>query len=65
MPDERRLSLDLRHVGRFYDKDMAVDQPGMEMAKPGLPDLRRRKHTVPLPQQEPSAGPDNPPQRPR
>ncbi|MBC5828503.1 MAG: hypothetical protein GIW99_12625 [Candidatus Eremiobacteraeota bacterium] len=51
-------SLDLRHIGRFYDKEMPIEQACMEMAKPGLPDLRRRKHTVPLP----GEGPDDPPQ---
>jgi len=56
------LVLDLRHIGRVYDKEMAVDSPGMEAAKPGAPDLRRRKFTIPLPDRPPSPGPDNPPQ---
>ena len=56
--------LDLRHIGRVFDKEMPIDQPGMEMAKPGLADLRRRKFTVPLPGIEPS-GPIDPPQTPR
>ena len=60
--EELSPNVDPRHVGRFYDKEMAIDQAGMEMAKPGLPDLRRRKYTVPLPDQEPTPGPDNPPQ---
>ncbi|MDQ2816775.1 MAG: hypothetical protein M3T49_01015 [Candidatus Eremiobacteraeota bacterium] len=49
--DENRPKscLDLRHVGRFYDKEMPIEQAGMEMAKPGLPDLRRRKHSIRLP----------------
>jgi len=54
--------LDLRHIGRLFDKDMAVAQPGMEMSKPGAPDMRRRKYTVQMPDRTPSAGPDNPPQ---
>jgi len=58
-------SLDLRHVGRLFDKDMPIDRPGMEMSKPGTPDLRRRKFTVPMPGQAPTPGPDNPPQTPR
>ncbi|MBV8172916.1 MAG: hypothetical protein JO219_13395 [Candidatus Eremiobacteraeota bacterium] len=41
--------MDLRHVGRVNDKEMPIEAPGMEMAKPGLPDLRRRRFTVPLP----------------
>jgi hypothetical protein len=55
-------SLDLRHIGRVLDKDMPIDQPGMEMSKPGSPDMRRRKHTVVLPGQTRSPGPENPPQ---
>lgn len=55
-------SLDLRHVGRVHDKDMAVDQAGMEMSKPGTPDLRRRKYTVHLPNRPATAGADLPPQ---
>jgi hypothetical protein len=43
------VSLDLRHIGRVNDKEMPIEAAGMEMAKPGLPDLRRRKYTVPLP----------------
>ncbi len=56
--------LDLRHIGRVYDKEMPIEQPGMEMAKPGFPDMRRRKFTVPLPGREPP-GPVDPPQTPR
>jgi hypothetical protein len=55
-------ALDLRHIGRMYDKEMPIDSPGMEAAKPGLPDMRRRKFTVPLPDVPPSPGPDDPPQ---
>lgn len=53
MTEQRRLDAtsDARHTGRVYDKELPIDQPGMEMAKPGLPDLRRRKFTVPLPRQ--------------
>ena len=54
--------LDLRHIGRLLDKDMQIDRAGMEMSKPGSPDMRRRKHTVPMPDRAPSPGPDNPPQ---
>lgn len=54
--------LDLRHIGRLFDKEMPVGSAGMEMAKPGFPDLRRRKYTVRIPSREPSPGPDNPPQ---
>jgi hypothetical protein len=54
--------LDLRHVARVRDKEMPIDQPGMEMSKPGAPDLRRRKHTVTLPSQAATPGPDDPPQ---
>ena len=58
-------ALDLRHVGRLFDKDMPIDQPGMEMSKPGTPDMRRRKYTVRLPSQPTTPGPDNPPQNQR
>jgi len=54
--------LDLRHVGRVQDKDMPIESPGMEMAKPGTPDLRRRKHSVVLPSTPDTPGPENPPQ---
>jgi hypothetical protein len=54
--------LDLRHIGRLLDKEMPIERAGMEMSKPGSPDMRRRKHTVPMPDREPSPGPDNPPQ---
>jgi len=54
--------LDLRHIGRLLDKEMPIDQPGMEMSKPGAPDMRRRKYTVRLPDRAPSPGPDNPAQ---
>jgi len=55
------MTLDLRHIGRVYDKEMPIDLAGMEMSKPGLADLRRRKHSVNLPDAPPSAGPENPP----
>ena len=54
--------LDVRHIGRLLDKEMPVEKAGMEMSKPGAPDLRRRKHTVRMPHLEPSPGPDDPPQ---
>jgi hypothetical protein len=53
------FSLDLRHIGRVNDKDMPIEVAGMEMAKPGYADLRRRKYTVPLPDKEPD-GPVDP-----
>jgi hypothetical protein len=59
--DEKPIPLDVRHIGRFYDKEMPIEQAGMEMSKPGLPDLRRRKHSVTLPDAPPSVGPENPP----
>jgi hypothetical protein len=65
MADEQPKSepvLDLRHIGRVFDKEMPIDRAGMEMSKPGFPDLRRRKHTVTMPNQEQTPGPDNPPQ---
>ena len=40
--------VDARHAGRVNDKEMPIEAAGMEMAKPGLPDLRRRKYTVEL-----------------
>lgn len=55
-------ALDLRHIGRFYDKEMPINMAGMEMAKPGLPDMRRRKHSVSLPSETPGKDPENPPQ---
>lgn len=54
-------AVDPRHIGRFLDKEMPIDRPGMEMSKPGLPDLRRRKHTVPLPDQPDTPSQDGPP----
>jgi hypothetical protein len=60
--NDEALILDLRHIGRVQDKDMPIDSPGMEMSKPGTPDLRRRKHTVGRPNEPATAGPDNPPQ---
>ena len=63
-PAEVERVLDLRHIGRVNDKEMPIEAAGMEMAKPGLPDLRRRKYTVPLPDKEPP-GPIDPPQTPR
>jgi hypothetical protein len=59
--DDRPIALDLRHIGRVYDKEMPIELAGMEMSKPGLADLRRRKHSVNLPDAPPSAGPENPP----
>ncbi|HKW45012.1 MAG TPA: hypothetical protein VJN22_05085 [Candidatus Eremiobacteraceae bacterium] len=59
------ITLDLRHIGRTNDKDMAIRSPGMEMSKPGSPDMRRRKFTVPLPGRGQSPGADNPPNTPR
>ena len=55
-------SLDLRHIGRFYDKEMPIQMAGMEMSKPGLPDMRRRKHSVTIPESSETKGADNPPQ---
>jgi len=54
--------LDPRHIGRFYDKEMPIDMPGMELGKPGLPDMRRRKHSVTIPESASNREPDNPPQ---
>jgi len=59
------VTLDLRHIGRVNDKEMAIREPGMEMSKPGSPDLRRRKFTVPLPDRAQTSGADNPPNTPR
>jgi hypothetical protein len=53
--------LDLRHIGRLHDKEMPVDQPGMQMSKPGLADLRRRRHPVAWPTAVEEPGPLNPP----
>lgn len=50
--DKQPPALDLRHIGRMNDKDMPIRQAGMEMSKPGMPDLRRRKHSVTLPDEE-------------
>jgi len=44
--------VDLRHAGRFNDKEMPIELAGMEMSKPGLSDMRRRKHSVTLPDEE-------------
>jgi hypothetical protein len=44
--------VDLRHAGRFYDKEMPIELAGMEMSKPGFADMRRRKHSVTLPDEE-------------
>jgi hypothetical protein len=62
---ETNVTLDLRHIGRVNDKEMAIRDPGMEMSKPGSPDLRRRKFTVPLPGRAQTLGADNPPNTPR
>ncbi len=56
MREKETPALDLRHIGRMYDKEMPIEQAGMEMSKPGLPDLRRRKHSVTLPEDEESQG---------
>jgi len=47
--DQRQDTADPRHAGRTNDKEMPIRQAGMEMSKPGLPDLRKRKHSVTLP----------------
>lgn len=62
--EERRFenSLDVRHIGRFYDKEMPIRMAGMEMSKPGLPDMRRRKHSVTVPESSGGESADNPPQ---
>lgn len=67
MTDEKRTppALDLRHIGRLQDKDMAVRDPGMEMSKPGAPDMRRRRHSVVLPNEPADPTPENPPQNTR
>jgi hypothetical protein len=63
MADERSTPpLDLRHIGRLLDKEMAVREPGMEMSKPGAPDMRRRRHSVVLPNEPADPAPENPPQ---
>jgi len=58
---DQPIPLDLRHIGRMYDKEMPINLAGMEMSKPGLADLRRRKHSVTLPDAPPLPGPENPP----
>lgn len=55
MADVKQDTGDPRHAGRMYDKEMPINQAGMEMSKPGLPDLRRRKHSVSLPEDEGAA----------
>ncbi len=64
MPEQEasQPALDLRHIGRVLDKEMPVTSAGWEMSKPGAPDMRRRKRTVPMPGDPTTAGPDNPPQ---
>lgn len=63
MSDEKQLpTLDLRHIGRMNDKEMPIRQAGMELSKPGMPDLRRRKHSITVPEDETDAGAENPPQ---
>lgn len=52
MTDIKQDTGDPRQAGRMYDKEMPIHQAGMEMSKPGLPDLRRRKHSVSLPEDE-------------
>jgi hypothetical protein len=51
-PAGEARDVDLRHAGRFNDKEMPIELAGMEMSKPGLPDLRRRKHSVTLPDED-------------
>ena len=51
-PAGETRDVDLRHAGRFYDKEMPIELAGMEMSKPGLADMRRRKHSVTLPDEE-------------
>lgn len=65
MPEESKNVepvLDARHIGRVLDKEMPITRAGWEMAKPGSPDMRRRKNTVTLPSAAQTPGPDNPPQ---
>jgi hypothetical protein len=50
--DQRHDTSDPRHAGRVNDKEMPIRQAGMEMSKPGLPDLRKRKHSVTLPEED-------------
>ena len=52
MSDDKHQGADPRHAGRMFDKEMPIRQAGMEMSKPGLPDLRRRKHSVTLPEDD-------------
>jgi hypothetical protein len=59
---ESDLVLDLRHMARVRDKEMQIEEPGMEMSKPGAADLRRRKYTVQTPNRAATPGPDDPPQ---
>jgi hypothetical protein len=60
--EKQPTSLDLRHIGRMYDKEMPIEAAGMEMSKPGMPDLRRRKHSVTLPDAAESKEAEYPPQ---
>lgn len=60
--DKQPTSLDLRHIGRLFDKEMPIEQAGMEMSKPGMPDLRRRKHSVTLPDADQTKESEYPPQ---
>ncbi len=54
MNDEQQKKpvADPRHAGRMYDKEMPIRQAGMEMSKPGLPDMRKRKHSITLPEED-------------
>ncbi len=61
MDGDQTSSLDLRHIGRMHDKEMPIEQAGMEMSKPGLADLRRRKYSVTLPEAPPSKDAEYPP----
>ena len=55
MIEQKNDGVDPRHAGRMNDKEVPIRQAGMEMSKPGQPDLRRRKHSVPLPDDEAGA----------
>jgi len=45
----------------MHDKEMPIEQAGMEMSKPGRADLRRRRHSVTLPDAPLSKGAEYPP----
>jgi len=50
--DNKNEGADPRHAGRMNDKEMPIRQAGMEMSKPGAPDLRRCRHSVMLPDED-------------